>query len=301
LVDQGATLADLTGAGTMHGWALSQRAYLFALAGKVAAARRSCEEALELSQRYGYAVPMVWVAAAHATLELSRGDAEAAWRACELLTTGLEYAGIGEPTTVFFLPDALEALIALGQLDRAETLLDAFEGRSRELDRAWTLATGARCRGMLLAARGDLTAAEAAFDRALSEHDRVEMPFERGRTLLCLGRVKRRAKQRKAARETLGGALEIFERVRASLWAERARQELARTHVREAPLELSPSEAQVVQLAAQGLKNREIAERLFLSPKTVEANLARAYRKLGVRSRAELGAAMAKQVASRSS
>jgi DNA-binding CsgD family transcriptional regulator len=301
LVDQGATLADLTGAGTMHGWALSQRAYLFALAGKVAAARRSCEEALELSQRYGYAVPMVWVAAAHATLELSRGDAEAAWRACELLTSGLEYAGIGEPTTVFFLPDALEALIALGQLDRAETLLDAFEGRSRELDRAWTLATGARCRGMLLAARGDLTAAEAAFDRALSEHDRVEMPFERGRTLLCLGRVKRRAKQRKAARETLGGALEIFERVRASLWAERARQELARTHVREAPLELSPSEAQVVQLAAQGLKNREIAERLFLSPKTVEANLARAYRKLGVRSRAELGAAMAKQVASRSS
>jgi DNA-binding NarL/FixJ family response regulator len=153
----------------------------------------------------------------------------------------------------------------------------------------------------MLAARGNLTAAEAAFNRALSEHDRVEMPFERGRTLLCMGRVKRRAKQRKAARETLGGALEIFERVSASLWAERARQELARTHVREAPLELSPSEAQVVQLAAQGLKNREIAERLFLSPKTVEANLARAYRKLGVRSRAELGAAMAKQVASRSS
>jgi DNA-binding NarL/FixJ family response regulator len=75
-----------------------------------------------------------------------------------------------------------------------------------------------------------------------------------------------------------------------------ARQELERTHVREAPLELSPSEAQVVQLAALGLKNREIAERLFLSPKTVEANLARAYRKLGVRSRAELGATMAQQV-----
>jgi DNA-binding CsgD family transcriptional regulator len=182
-----------------------------------------------------------------------------------------------------------------------ETLLDAFEGRSRELDRAWTLATGARCRGLLLAARGDLTAAEAAFDRALSEHDRVEMPFERGRTLLCVGRVKRRAKQRKAAREALGGALEIFERVGASLWAALARRELERTHVREAPLELSPSEAQVVQLAAQGLKNREIAERLFLSPKTVEANLARAYRKLGVRSRTELGGAMAQQVASRSS
>jgi DNA-binding CsgD family transcriptional regulator len=301
LVNQGATLAVLSGAFTMHGWALSQRAYLLALAGEAAAARRCCEEALELSQQYGYAVPMVWVAAAQAMLELSRGDAEAAWRGCELLTSGLEYAGIGEPTTVFFVPDAIEALIALGQLDRAERLLEVFESRSRELDRAWTLATGARCRGLLQAARGDLTAAEAAFNLALSEHDRLEMPFERGRTLLCLGRVKRRAKQRKAARETLGGALEIFERVGASLWAERARQELERTHVREAPLELSPSEAQVVQLAAQGLKNREIAERLFLSPKTVEANLARAYRKLGVRSRAELGGAMAQQVPSRSS
>jgi DNA-binding NarL/FixJ family response regulator len=113
--------------------------------------------------------------------------------------------------------------------------------------------------------------------------------------------VKRRAKQRKAAREMLGAALEIFERVGASLWGDLARQELERTHVREAPLELSPSEAQVVQLAAQGLKNWEIAERLFLSPKTVEANLARAYRKLGVRSRAELGAAMAQQVATGSS
>jgi DNA-binding CsgD family transcriptional regulator len=301
LVDDGATLAVLTGAATMHGWALSQRAYLLALGGEVAEARRCGEEALALSQRYGYAVPMVWVAAALATLELSRADAEGAWRACELLTTGLEYAGLGEPTTVFFLPDALEALIALGELDRAENLLDVLEDRSRELDRASTSAAGARCRGLLLAARRDPAAAQEAFARALCEHDRVDMPFERARTLLCLGRVGRRAKRRKAAREALSEAFEIFDRVGARLWAELARQELDRTHVREAPLELTPSEEQVVQLAATGLKNREIAERLFLSPKTVEANLARAYRKLGVRSRAELGAVMATRAPSRSS
>jgi DNA-binding CsgD family transcriptional regulator len=301
LVDEGATLAVLTGAATMHGWALSQRAYLLALSGEVAGARRCGEEALALSQRYGYAVPMVWVAAALATLELSRGDAEGAWRACEPLTTGLEYAGIGEPTTVFFLPDALEALIALGELDRAERLLGMLERRSRELDRAWTLAAGGRCRGLLLAARADVPAAVGAFDRALGEHDRVEMPFERARTLLCLGRVERRAKQRKAAREALSEAFEIFDRVGARLWAELARHELDRTHVREAPLDLTPSEEQVAQLAARGLKNREIAERLFLSPKTVEANLARAYRKLGIRSRAELGAVMGTQAPSRSS
>jgi DNA-binding CsgD family transcriptional regulator len=202
---------------------------------------------------------------------------------------------------VFFLPDALEALIALGELDRAERLLGMLERRSRELDRAWTLAAGGRCRGLLLAARADVPAAVGAFDRALGEHDRVEMPFERARTLLCLGRVQRRAKQRKAAREALSEAFEIFDRVGARLWAELARHELDRTHVREAPLALTPSEKQVAQLAARGLKNREIAERLFLSPKTVEANLARAYRKLGIRSRAELGAVMGTQAPSRSS
>jgi DNA-binding NarL/FixJ family response regulator len=105
--------------------------------------------------------------------------------------------------------------------------------------------------------------------------------------------VQRRQKQRKAARETLGQALGIFEQLGASLWADKARAELERTHLREAPAGLTPSEEQVARLAASGLRNREIAERLFVSPKTVEANLGRTYRKLGIRSRAELGAALA--------
>jgi DNA-binding NarL/FixJ family response regulator len=88
-------------------------------------------------------------------------------------------------------------------------------------------------------------------------------------------------------------SLEIFERIGATVWAGRTRAELDRTHLREAPEDLTPSEEQVVYLAAAGMRNREIAERLFLSPKTVEANLARAYRKLGIRSRAELGAVVA--------
>jgi DNA-binding NarL/FixJ family response regulator len=119
------------------------------------------------------------------------------------------------------------------------------------------------------------------------------MPFELGRTLLSLGRVQRRRKQRKAAREAMQRSLDIFERLGASLWAAKARSELERTHVKQAPEQLTPSEEQVARLAATGLRNREIADRLFLSPRTVEANLARAYRKLGIRSRAELGAAIA--------
>jgi DNA-binding NarL/FixJ family response regulator len=118
------------------------------------------------------------------------------------------------------------------------------------------------------------------------------MPFELARTLLCVGRVERRRKLRKSARAALQQAVEILEQMGTPLWAATARTELDRTHLREAPAELSPSELRVAELAGCGLTNRQIASQLFLSPKTVEANLARAYGKLGIRSRAELGARM---------
>ena len=80
----------------------------------------------------------------------------------------------------------------------------------------------------------------------------------------------------------------------APLWADQARDELSRIGLRRAaPGELTASERRVAELAATGLTNREVAARLFMSPKTVEANVARAYRKLGIRSRAELGARLA--------
>ena len=114
------------------------------------------------------------------------------------------------------------------------------------------------------------------------------------RTLLVLGRVQRRAKQKAAAKQSLERALELFEALPAPLWSERAREELSRIGLRRAaPGELTESERRVAELAASGLTNREVAARLFMSPKTVEANVARAYRKLGIHSRAELGARLA--------
>jgi DNA-binding NarL/FixJ family response regulator len=77
------------------------------------------------------------------------------------------------------------------------------------------------------------------------------------------------------------------------MWAEQARAELGRVGLRRAPDELTPTERRVAELAATGLTNREVASAAFMSPKTVEANLARVYRKLGIASRAELGARMA--------
>jgi DNA-binding CsgD family transcriptional regulator len=298
--EQAAMLAATTGSGSVHAWAIAQRAYVHAHRGETAETRSLCEAAHAL-QRASPVLTGLWAASSLALLELSLGDAAAAFEACRPLTEATERQGLGEPFPLFFLPDALEALVALGELDRAEALIELLEGRGKELDRAWALAVGARCRGLVLSARGELDAAESALRRALVEHDRLEMPFERARTLVSLGRVQRRRKRRRGARETLGAALAVFEEIGASLWAELARAELERTHLREAPRELSPTERRVAELAAQGLTNRRIAQRLHLSEKTVEANLARAYRKLGIRSRAQLGAAMAGGEAARGS
>lgn len=121
------------------------------------------------------------------------------------------------------------------------------------------------------------------------------MPFELGRTLLVMGQAQRRLKRKRIAKEYLERALGIFEFLPAPLWAERARSELSRISLRPpAPLALTATEERVATLAASGHTNRQVAQALFLSPRTVEANLARIYRKLGVSSRAELGAAIAR-------
>ena len=197
--------------------------------------------------------------------------------------------GVREPAYFRVVPDAVEALVALGRLDQSEALLAPFEEAGKDLDRAWTIATGARCRALVLAARGDLDGASAAADEAVQVHDRLHLPFELGRTLLVRGAVERRAKRKREARDSLTKALEVFDGLGAALWAERAREELARIGGRApSSLELTPTEEKVAALVAGGSTNREAADALFVSIHTVEANLKRIYRKLGVHSRTEM-------------
>jgi DNA-binding NarL/FixJ family response regulator len=115
------------------------------------------------------------------------------------------------------------------------------------------------------------------------------MPFERARTLLALGAIQRRAKRKRAARESLEQALAIFEELAATLWADKARGELAQISGR-APSrgELTPTEERVALLVAEGRTNKEVAAALFVTDRTVEYHLSHIYAKLGVRSRAEL-------------
>jgi DNA-binding CsgD family transcriptional regulator len=153
----------------------------------------------------------------------------------------------------------------------------------------WAAATGARCRGLLEAATGNLPAASASLERAMREHDHVPRPFERARTLLCLGTVQRRARRQRAARESLEEACRSFESLGSAAWADRAHAEMNRIAGRAANrIALTPTEEQVTKLVADGLTNAEVAASMFISVKTVEANLTRIYRKLGVSSRREL-------------
>jgi DNA-binding CsgD family transcriptional regulator len=120
-------------------------------------------------------------------------------------------------------------------------------------------------------------------------HDHLPLPFELGRTLLVRGAVERRAKRKREARDTLTKASGVFDGLGAALWADKARAELARIGGRApSSVDLTPTETRVAELVAAGGTNREVADALFVSVHTVEANLKRIYRKLGIRSRTEL-------------
>jgi DNA-binding NarL/FixJ family response regulator len=123
------------------------------------------------------------------------------------------------------------------------------------------------------------------------------MPFELGRTLLVKGQIQRRRRQKRNAKESLERAKRLFDQLETPLWSAKAVREMNRLGLRRAASlasggELSETEARVAALAGSGLTNREIAARLFVSPKTVEVNLSSVYRKLSIHSRAELGARM---------
>ena len=222
-------------------------------------------------------------------IELSLGDPAAALVYLERAWEIRDAVQLLEPAHRLELADTLEALILVGDLEGAERKLRPWEERARRLDRAWALAVTARSRALLLAAKGDLDGAELALRQALAEHSRADDPFQRGRTLLALGATQRRAKQRGAARATLAEALAMFERVGAPLWVEKARAEIARIGGRaQSRDELTVAERRIAELVAAGHTNREVAAALFITEHTVEAALTRTYRKLGIRSRAEL-------------
>jgi DNA-binding CsgD family transcriptional regulator len=262
--------------------------------GRTALARREAGDALGRFERLQWRSGMIWPMWALGLAELSEDNPAGVDALLGGLVEQVARMGAGDPVLTMFLPDEVEALIALGQLDRAEGYLEPFERRAGELERDWAIAAAGRCRGALEGARGASAEAFAALERALEAHDRAGMPFERARTLLVAGEVHRRFKQRRKARELLEAAAAAFAGVGAPLWAAKARSALDRVG-RPGTADganLTETERRLAELAAAGLSNSEVAERAFVSVKTVESNLTRVYRKLGVRSRVGLANAL---------
>jgi DNA-binding CsgD family transcriptional regulator len=200
---------------------------------------------------------------------------------------------IVEPGVARFATDQVEALVELDRGDEARALLDWYENNARRLERVSTIANCVRCRGLLAARAGDVDAALAAYEEALEWHSKVELPLDRGRTLLALGVAQRRSKRRREARATLEDALTIFERMGAAIWADRTRAEIRRISGRAAtPGALTPAEERVAALVAEGKTNREVAAALFLSDRTVEGHLTHVFGKLGIKHRSEVGPAL---------
>jgi DNA-binding NarL/FixJ family response regulator len=262
------------------------KALLEADLGQVDEARASAKEGIAHSQESSFETWSIMISGVLGRLELALGNLEAAGSHLRELPGRFLAGGVNDPTIPLWA-DAIETLIAVGELEQARTYLGPYEVNARRLGSRLARTGPARCRGLVLAAEGDLKAGMAAFEASLA--DAAPYPLERGRTLLCLGVVRRQAQQKRAARDALEQALAMFEELGAHLWAERARAELKRIGGRQRPSdELTETERRVAELAAQGRMNKEIAAELYMGVSTVEAHLSRVYRTLGVRSRTEL-------------
>ena len=221
-------------------------------------------------------------------VELWSGNPAAAvdcFRSAEEMTDAADGA---EPTMQLWRAEQVEALLELGLVDDAVVRLDAWEATARRLDRAWALAHVTRCRGLVAAARGDVAAAVNLLAEAVEQHEAHGDPFGRARALLALGVTRRRARQKRPAREAIELARAGFEEIGAEGWAEEARRELGAIGGRTRSEGLTAAEQRVADLVAGGATNAEVASALFLAERTVASHLTRIYAKLGVRSRTEL-------------
>ena len=211
------------------------------------------------------------------------------------LATAIDDTGLVEPLASRFEADWVEACVGAGDFDGAEQALDRLQARHLRLPRPWTALGMARSHVLIAAGAG--RPVDDVLEGLLAAYAAIPVdvvPLERARSLLVAGVAHRRARRKRPAREAIETAVAQFDALGARAHADRARAELARVGGRPAsPLTLTATEERVAALATTGRTNRAIADALFISPKTVEANLARVYRKLGIATRAELGVALA--------
>ena len=261
--------------------------------GRVDDALRILHAGVEYSRAIGSTIWLAHHLWALGHLHLAAGRLPDARDLLAPLPQMIREAGVGEWSAHPVHPDAIEALVGLGEIEEAALLTDELEEYGTRLDRPWGIATAARSRALLSSARGEVDTALEHAERALAEHARLDWPLEHARTLLVTGGILRRLGRRRDATAVLTRARSELTALRSPLWLARVEAEEGRLGGRRATTELTPTEERVAELAGRGLRNAEIAAQLFVTPKTVEATLSRVYRKLGVRSRTELAGRLA--------
>jgi DNA-binding CsgD family transcriptional regulator len=309
--DEAYDLVVQTGQESLEPQCLLYKARFAMLHGDLELARKQTEEAMALLERLasseavwaGWDGPL-WEGLAKSLLGRTAAISGRHAEAHEWFTTDLEFIRqLDHPLVRSWLVEALgediATLVALGEIEEAGRELAELLEIAEELPTPFA-ALAARAQGIVVAARGNLAEGSIHLERSLELLEGMQVPwtFELGRTLLALGSVQRRARQKLVARATFERALEIFELLGARLWAEKVRVELSHIGGRPSrPGTLTATEQSIADLVAAGHSNAEVAHELFLSPKTVEWNLSKIYKKLHVRSRTELTAKLAKKAA----
>jgi DNA-binding CsgD family transcriptional regulator len=287
---EGLEVAEQAGARVLYGAISAPLALIEGARGEMEVAIARATNGVKLCEAIGERSYAIYNRQVLGFLELSREDAAAAH---EYLSGYSIERGIEGTKRISFIGDEIESLAQLGQLAMAGELVNELERRGQLLRRPTLTAVAARCRALVEGASGASAMRETRLERAIETFAALGMPFERARTLLVLGEVRRRAKRKRAAREALEAARAAFDELGAPLWVEKARRELARIGGRTASGGLTPTERRVAELVADGRSNKEVAAALFVSVRAVEANLSRIYAKLGISSRTELARRLA--------
>ena len=195
------------------------------------------------------------------------------------------------PVRRFAAIDRIEAAVRAGQLDVARDWTEEVRLYGEQTGASWALAVAEHGQAVLAT---DSEEAEEHFERSLAHHAVLGRPPAYARTELAYGEFLRRARRRVDARGHLRAALQTFEELGATPLADRAAAELrasgetARRRDASTATDLTPQELNVARLVRQGMSNRDVAGRLFVSPRTVDFHLRNVFTKLGVASRAEL-------------
>ncbi|MEU6879600.1 LuxR C-terminal-related transcriptional regulator [Streptomyces sp. NPDC046712] len=286
----------LTGQRNMEAHQHAVLALVASVTGRPDAVEEHAEKALERARPHGLAQAITLAEWALARADLARGlAAQASARLAQLVGPGPRSGHFA--LRMLAVPCYVEAAEAAGRTGDARAAAEEFAAWAAGGVDPHAAAQLARCRAVLAGPE------EAAhwYGEAMRHHDESGSDFERARTLLSYGKWLRRRRRPLEARAQLSDALVTFERAAAEIWADQARAELRATGgaigAPRSPVTadgLTPQQLRIARFAAEGATNREIADRLSISPRTVDHHLRNVFARLGVRSRVELSRALSR-------